>query len=183
VTSLGFRLYMSESNSAQSQDLSYDFCDSVVYLLSRAKLIVTTAITQRTLLELGITGQQAHMLCMVANGKCRLASELQREYGVDASAVTRLIDRLESRDLLKRIRNSYDRRTIQLSATAEGLALAKRVPVIFDAVVAQMMTGFDEIEIEFFANMLHQIIDRHSNLDNKTSHPSGSDVSRSKDQP
>ena len=79
-----------------SQLSSYQMNDSVGYLMSRVKSVMTNLVTQRTQEELGITGTQASMLFMIAVGKCSTAAELAREYGIDASAVTRLLDRVEN---------------------------------------------------------------------------------------
>ncbi len=52
-------------------------------------------VTQHTMAELGITRHAGRASCSWWRaGKCVLtAAELAREYGIDASAVTRLIDR------------------------------------------------------------------------------------------
>ena len=99
----------------------YQLAESVGYLISRVKSLMSNMVTQRSMAELGITSTQASILFMVASGKCLLAAELAREYGIDASAVTRLIDRLEKRGLLTRVRSNEDRRAVRLALTAEGV--------------------------------------------------------------
>ncbi|PLZ04419.1 MarR family transcriptional regulator [Burkholderia sp. WAC0059] len=136
----------------------YDLGESVGYLLSRVKSALSNMVTQRTLAELGITSQQASVLFMVASGKCLLAAELAREYGIDASAVTRLVDRLEMRGLLRRVRSSEDRRAVRLALTPEGEAIAVRLPAIFSSVNSKLTGNLTPEEVGFLKSMLRRIL-------------------------
>ncbi|HTR10993.1 MAG TPA: MarR family winged helix-turn-helix transcriptional regulator [Paraburkholderia sp.] len=136
----------------------YELGESVGYLISRVKSTMSNMITQRTVAELGVTSQQASILFMVATGKCLLAAELAREYGIDASAVTRLVDRLEKRGLLQRVRSSEDRRAVRLALTPEGLAIAARMPAIFRSITEHLSTGFTPEEVGFLKSMLRRIL-------------------------
>jgi len=136
----------------------YELGESVGYLISRVKSTMSNMITQRTVAELGVTSQQASILFMVASGKCLLAAELAREYGIDASAVTRLVDRLEKRGLLQRVRSSEDRRAVRLALTPEGLAIAARMPAIFRSITEHLSTGFTPEEVGFLKSMLRRIL-------------------------
>ncbi|CAG9270039.1 MULTISPECIES: MarR family winged helix-turn-helix transcriptional regulator [Burkholderia] len=140
---------------------TYQMNDSVGYLMSRVKSVMTNLVTQRTQEELGITGTQASMLFMIAVGKCSTAAELAREYGIDASAVTRLLDRVEKRGLLSRVRSIEDRRVVRLELTDEGRALAERLPPIFRSVLDQVLDGFTPEEVGFLKSMLRRILSNY----------------------
>jgi DNA-binding MarR family transcriptional regulator len=152
---------MSDPSTSSSPDLSlsaYQINESVGYLMSRVKSLMTNMVTQRTQTELGITGTQASMLFMLAVGRCSTAAELAREYGIDASAVTRLLDRVEKRGLLSRVRSSEDRRVVRLELTDEGRELAARMPEIFRGVLDQVLDGFTPEEVGFLKSMLRRIL-------------------------
>ncbi|WP_027818251.1 MarR family winged helix-turn-helix transcriptional regulator [Paraburkholderia bannensis] len=136
----------------------YDLGESVGYLISRVRSSMSNLVTQRTVAELGVTSQQASVLFMVASGKCVLAAELAREYGIDASAVTRLVDRLEKRGLLQRVRSSEDRRAVRLALTPEGEVIAARMPAIFTSVTDELSKGFTPEEVGFLKSMLRRIL-------------------------
>jgi len=136
----------------------YDLGESVGYLISRVKSTMSNMVTQRAVAELGVTSQQASILFMVASGKCLLAAELAREYGIDASAVTRLLDRVEKRGLLARVRSIEDRRVVRLELTEEGRAIAERLPDIFCGVLDQLLAGFTPEEVGFLKSMLRRIL-------------------------
>jgi DNA-binding MarR family transcriptional regulator len=136
----------------------YQLGESVGYLISRVKSMASNMVTQRTMAELGITSQQGSILFMVASGKCVLAAELAREYGIDASAITRLIDRLEKRGLLTRVRSSEDRRAVRLALTPEGQDIAARMPPIFTSVTDRLLAGFTPEEVGFLKSMLRRVL-------------------------
>jgi DNA-binding MarR family transcriptional regulator len=122
------------------------------------KSTLSNLVTQRSMAELGITSQQGSILFMVASGKCLLAAELAREYGIDASAVTRLVDRLEKRGLLTRVRSNEDRRVVRLALTPEGHAIAAKMPAIFNGVLDSLLGGFTPEEVGFLKSMLRRVL-------------------------
>jgi DNA-binding MarR family transcriptional regulator len=136
----------------------YQLGESVGYLIARVRSTLSNMVTQRSMAELGITSQQGSILFMVASGKCLLAAELAREYGIDASAVTRLVDRLEKRGLLTRVRSSEDRRVVRLALTPEGLAIAAKMPALFNGVLENLLGGFTAEEVGFLKSMLRRVL-------------------------
>ncbi|TAM04355.1 MAG: MarR family transcriptional regulator [Paraburkholderia sp.] len=146
------------AHTPPSEVLEYDFGESVGYLISRVKSTMSNLVNQRTVAELGVTSQQASVLFMVASGKCVLAAELAREYGIDASAVTRLVDRLETRGLLKRVRSSEDRRAVRLALTPEGQAIARRMPAMFTSISERLLSGLSPEEVGFLKSMLRRVL-------------------------
>jgi len=148
--------HSSDRLSAEVRDFKLD--DAVGYLLGRAKSSISNLVSQRTMKEVGITSTQASMLFMIGSGRCELAAELARHYGIDASAVTRLIDRLEKRKLLSRVRSSEDRRAVRLQLTEQGYEIAARMPEIFCGVVDEALDGFTPEEVGFLKSMLRRIL-------------------------
>jgi DNA-binding MarR family transcriptional regulator len=132
--------------------------EAVGYLISRVKSSLSNVVSQRTMQELGITSTQGSMLFMIGAGRCQLAADLARHYGIDASAVTRLIDRLEKRKLLARVRSDEDRRAVRLQLTPEGYAIAARMPAIFTEVTDKALAGFTPEEVGFLKSMLRRIL-------------------------
>ncbi|WP_077612479.1 MarR family winged helix-turn-helix transcriptional regulator [Clostridium sp. Marseille-P2415] len=53
------------------------------------------------------------------NGKMA-AKDLSKQYSIPPSTLTGIIDRLENKKLIKRLRTNIDRRTIELVVTPEG---------------------------------------------------------------
>jgi DNA-binding MarR family transcriptional regulator len=142
----------------KSLHLVSELDESVGYLFSRVRSALWNAVTHQTMAEMRITGSQASILFKLSTGKCLAAADLAREYGIDASAVTRLIDRLEKRGLLSRVRSLEDRRVVRLALTAEGEEVAGRLPPIFTRVMDSMLSGFSPAEVDTLRSMLQRIV-------------------------
>lgn len=127
-------------------------------LVSRAESLISNTVTRRTMSELGVTDQQGQILLLVATGKCLTASEVARESGVHASAVTRLTRRLQDRGLLVGVRSSQDRRVIKLALSPQGRFIADCFQVVVDAALERLLAGLTQEEIGVFKGMLRRTI-------------------------
>jgi DNA-binding MarR family transcriptional regulator len=90
---------------------------------------------------------------------CELvAVDLAREYGIDASAVTRIVDRMEKRGLVVRVRSKEDRRVVKLALTAVGTGIAERIPAIFARVQDDLLAGMTSEETGFLLSILGRVL-------------------------
>jgi DNA-binding MarR family transcriptional regulator len=82
------------------------------------------------LAPLGLTGRQGAMLLSLKYGEANTVAELARQYSLEMSSVTRMLDRLEGKGLVRRERDTADRRKIFIRMTAAGRKkLAEATPV------------------------------------------------------
>lgn len=139
----------------------YQMCDSVGYLLQRAKNTLAHTVEQEVS-SLDITHAQASCLIMLATGRAATVTDLGRELNTDMGSVTRLLSRMEKRGLIQRRRSDVDRRVVDLLLTEQGQALADRLPAIFCKVLAQHFSGFSADEVQLLKNMLRRVIDNYS---------------------
>ena len=149
---------MSDTPQPIPEIANYELSESVGYLLSRVRSTLWNNVTQLTMADLGITSTQASIMFMLASGRSLAAADLAREYGIDASAVTRLIDRLEKRGLITRLRSEEDRRVVRLALTEEGRTLAAQIPAIFTKVLDKLLSGFTPEEVGFLKSMLRRML-------------------------
>ena len=89
------------------------------------QLLVRFSLTQRATLpalaaDLELSPAQCHLLNVIAPGQTMTMGELAGALSCDASNVTGLVDRLESRGLLLRSPSEEDRRVKVLSLTPLG---------------------------------------------------------------
>jgi DNA-binding MarR family transcriptional regulator len=80
---------------------------------------------------LGLTPQQAHLLCVLIAGPLGM-TELSRMLSIERSSLTSMVDRLERRSLVARTPTPGDRRACRIELTGDGLDLAHEA---HDAVV------------------------------------------------
>jgi DNA-binding MarR family transcriptional regulator len=86
-------------------------------------------------------------------------AELARELQTDAGATTRLLDRLEKKDLCRRVRSTEDRRVVMVELTPEGKALADLVPGVLSEVLNAHLAGFSKTEWQALLSYLRRMID------------------------
>jgi DNA-binding MarR family transcriptional regulator len=115
----------------------------------------------RTLVEtqlapLGLTSQQAALLLM-AGRSATSPAQVAAEIGTDTAGMTRLLDRLERKGLVRRARHPDDRRSVVIEVTEQGRALVPRLPPIFGRVSQQLFQGFNEAELEQLIGLLQRV--------------------------
>lgn len=82
---------------------------------------------ERQLAGHGVTVAQWNVLVTVHRGQATTTAEVARLIGIDAGAVSRLVDRLAAKGLMTRRPDPASRRSLRLSLTPAGRAL---VPVL-----------------------------------------------------
>ena len=119
--------------------------ESVGYLVRRVMTSIGQGVDQ--LREaVGLTNAQWVPLLKLHLGKGTTVAELARECQVDAGAMTRMLDRLEAKGLIRRVRSTEDRRVVNLELTAEGVKAARQIPGVLCEVQNAHLAGFSEAE-------------------------------------
>ena len=112
----------------------------------------------------GLTDAQWGPLLMIAHGRGRTAAALAQELEVNAGAMTRTLDRLEAKGLLRRNRSEQDRRLVMLELTPEGERVAARVPAVLAAVYNAHLAGFSEAEFALLRSMLSRMVENGARI-------------------
>ena len=132
--------------------------ESVGYLMRRI-LNSASQEVERELEPTGLTNAQWVPLLKLYMGSASTVAELARECRLDAGGMTRLLDRLETKGLLRRVRSSDDRRVVNLELTEPGRAAAKRIPAVLCGVQNAHMRGFTVEEWKLLRTLLGRILD------------------------
>jgi DNA-binding MarR family transcriptional regulator len=139
------------------QPENYQPEESVGYLMRRILNTVSSEI-EREMVPNGLTNAQWIPLFKLYMGSASTVAELARECQLDAGAMTRLLDRLEAKGLLKRVRSSEDRRVVNLELTDEGRAAAQQIPGVLCRVQNAHMEGFSHAEWQLLKSLLRRIL-------------------------
>lgn len=142
---------------------NYQIDDSIGYLMRQIVGISSAAIDDRMVAH-GLTDAQWKPLLMIQQGQCRTAAELARLACSDAGAVTRLLDRVEAKGLVRRTRSQADRRVINLELTKEGESAAEVVPHVLADVLNTMLAGFSEAEAQQLKVLLQRVLNNTRQL-------------------
>ncbi|MFL6604169.1 MAG: MarR family winged helix-turn-helix transcriptional regulator [Steroidobacteraceae bacterium] len=99
--------------------------------------------------ELGpmeVTSAQFIIIATLSMGVAKSASDLCKGISYDAGAMTRMIDRLEEKGLLRRSRDPDDRRLVNLELTEKGSASLPRMRDVSMRVLNRFLQGFTKAE-------------------------------------
>jgi len=132
---------------------TYPMGSSVGYLVKQLAQTVGKELDRR-MVDLGLTDAQWKPLLLLQQGGCTTAVDLSRIACHDAGSVTRLLDRLEAKGLVQRVRSAEDRRVVNLELTEEGKKVAAQVPKIIAGLGNEVLKGFTRDEFEQFTNLL-----------------------------
>jgi DNA-binding MarR family transcriptional regulator len=130
---------------------------SVGYLMRRVMGSIRTE-ADRQLSTHDLTYAQWLPLYKILHGPQTTVAGLAREMESDPAAVTRALDRLESKGLVVRARSTTDRRVVQVSLTPEGETVAARVPAVLADVLNGHLNGFSEAEWQTLLGMLRRML-------------------------
>lgn len=127
---------------------------SVGWMLKRAHNALLRSMDTR-MQPYDLTAMQWGPLLLIAKGYETVAA-CAREADIDASAMTRMLDRLETKGLITRVRSEADRRVVNLALTPAGTELAKKIPPEMALVLNHHLRGFTEEEFETLKTLLRR---------------------------
>ena len=104
------------------------------------------------------TPAQWKILMLVGNGRFKTAAELADFLDCDTAAITRILDRLEAKRLVKRVRSKVDRRLVNLSLTGEGKKILPHLPEVSVSVMNELLKDFSGMDVERLKLYLRRII-------------------------
>ncbi|WP_261569601.1 MarR family winged helix-turn-helix transcriptional regulator [Frankia gtarii] len=107
--------------------------------------------------ELGLIPADAGVLRMIATRPGRSQQSLAEELGVVPSRVVALVDKLESKGLVERLRNPQDRRNYALHLTATGTQIMARMRGLASAHEDQICAGLDDTQRAQLTGLLEAI--------------------------
>jgi len=144
---------------------SYEPRKSLGHLLGRVRGEMLSALDRELaaderLAALDVTAAQVIILGSLASGEgVKSASDLCKGISYDAGAMTRMIDRLETKGLIRRSRSPEDRRLVNLELTDEGRATYPRMRAIGMAVLNRFLRGFTKSEARQLEGFLHRMLE------------------------
>lgn len=141
--------------------------DSVGYLMRRIISLVSQGV-ERELEPSGLTNAQWVPMLKLYMGRASTAAELARQCDLDAGSMTRLLDRLEAKELCRRVRSSEDRRVVNLELTDAGRAAAQEIPGILCGVQNALLAGFSVEEWKTLQSYLRRMLDTAQTLNAST---------------
>jgi DNA-binding MarR family transcriptional regulator len=137
---------------------------SVGALLGRVKVAMMAALDEelaadRRLASLELSSAQFSVFASLAGEERKSASDLCKVISYDAGAMTRMLDRLEGKGLIRRNRSPDDRRLVHLELTDEGRAAYPRMRELALAVANRFLRGFTKTEARQLETLLARMLE------------------------
>lgn len=109
---------------------------------------------ERELSQLGITRVQSYVLLTLFNEDGLKIKELAERTGLDSSALTGILDRLEKSGFVQRVMDQEDRRSINICLTPQGSALCPKTMEIFETFEEMLLKGVTAEELGVLERVL-----------------------------
>ena len=136
---------------------TYDFSTAIPPMMGRVRTAMVAELDER-LAPLNLKAADYVVLAILANGGNATASTVCSFLAHDPGAMTRKIDGLEKRGLVRRVRSEQDRRAIKLELTPEGRKLYPKALAIGVAVANDFLHGFTKAEAKQLEGMLKRML-------------------------
>ena len=136
---------------------SYRLEDSLGYLMRQILTRVTQQVEQE-LAHADLTDAQWKPLFKLYMGNSSTVAELSRECMLNGGAMTRMLDRLEAKNLCRRVRSESDRRVVNIELTPAGSTAAAEIPHVLSRVQNANLRDFSVEEFETLKGFLLRIL-------------------------
>jgi len=119
--------------------------------------------SQRISKQFGLTGPQSEVLRSLFNKGSMSSADLSRITYVTPSNITGIIDRLERKGLVERIRVTGDRRIALITLTSKGEALSKTLPDPIEERFISQVADMEMAHIQILSKAMNQLVDQIEN--------------------
>jgi DNA-binding MarR family transcriptional regulator len=132
-------------------------------LLSQVRMAMITGVDQEFLRDtevapLEVTAAQFAIIANVLKGNAKSACELCNFMDYDRGAMSRMIDRLETKGLLRRVPLAHTRRTMALEVTDAGRAAFPKMQACLGRVINRLLEGVSPAEVREVERTLRRIL-------------------------
>src|SRR5579863_2680380 len=144
---------------------TYQPCRSLGSLLGRVRVAMLAALdhelaADKRLAPLEMSAAQYIIMANLAGPEGpRSAADLCKGISYDAGAMTRMLDRLEAKGLIRRTRSAQDRRLMNLELTEEGRAAYPRMRELSMTVANRFLHGFSKSEARALEGFLLRMLE------------------------
>jgi DNA-binding MarR family transcriptional regulator len=139
------------------EDRTFEPQRSIGRLLGRVKMEMGEAV-DRELAPFDISAAQLVILVALAAGEADSASTLCKGISYDPGAMTRMIDRLEQKRLIRRTDHPDDRRRVGLELTPEGKAVYPKLKTAMMSVQNRFLRGFSKSDLRQLEMLLQRML-------------------------
>src|SRR5262249_6148800 len=131
--------------------------EAIGYLITRVKTALWEE-ADRALAPLDLTLSQWVVIANLRHGTLSTPADICKAISYDAGAMTRLLDRLEKKGFIRRVRHAGDRRSVTLELTRAGREVYPHMATHMVAGLNRVLAGFSAAEARLLESMLKRIL-------------------------
>ncbi len=114
--------------------------------------------SQKMSRQFGLTGQQSLVMRLLLNNGSLSSADLSRLMYVTPSNMTGIIDRLEKKGLIERVRKEGDRRVALITLTGTGKQLSEHIPDPIENKIINELADLEVDHVQLLAMAMNQIL-------------------------
>lgn len=135
--------------------------DTIAEILDNIRRVfqVVNEQSKRAEHKTGLTGPQLWAIKTIAHGAPIMVSEIASRMHLHPATVVGVLDRLESRALVLRVRSKEDRRVVRVELTALGEDLVKKAPEVAQGLLVSGLEQLKTKNLKTMAASLDQLVD------------------------
>ena len=114
--------------------------------------------SQKMSKQYGLTGPQSLVLRLLIKKGALSSADLSRQMYVTPSNITGIIDRLEKKGLVERIRQQSDRRVALITLTQSGQKLGKTIPDPIEKKIVNQLSDLEPENLQILVMTMNQIL-------------------------
>ena len=131
---------------------------SVGFLVKRCGVLMAQVAEQRFARDTAVTFTQWLALMSLCTQQGHIsATQLSRDLGHDMGALTRVVDELERRSLVRRERSRKDRRAVEIAITPEGRRVADEAKRAIVDLLNELVQPYSLQELEILISLLRRL--------------------------
>jgi DNA-binding MarR family transcriptional regulator len=137
--------------------------DSIGALLNRvrasmAAAIDTALLEDEQIAKYELTYAQCFVLAKLHEGETQCAGEICKLLTYDRGAMSRMLDRLERKGMIRRVRRPGERRMITLEITSEGEEVYPKMKAAVVTVLNRFLRGVSKSEVRQVEGVLRRML-------------------------
>ncbi len=117
------------------------------------------AMIARELLAFGITPPQILVMRQIVDSP-KTIGEIVKAIDLSYSTVSGIIDRLEKNGIVRRTRDTNDRRVVWISLTEKRLEIKNRISVLQDDYLDQLVSEIDPAKLDLVLDVLSGVYEK-----------------------
>jgi DNA-binding MarR family transcriptional regulator len=150
---------VAETYDAKTIDLQ----NSIGALLNKVRAAMSTAIDEalledRDIARYELTYAQCVILAKLHQGETQCAGEICKLLTYDRGAMSRMLDRLERKGMIRRVRRPGERRMITLEITKEGEEVYPSIKAAVVTVMNRFLHGVSKTEVRQVEGVLRRML-------------------------